>query len=142
MYPNFCIVEGLWDGLNIQYMHSEKAIAKTLVMYVANTETLEADCLNSILKSKLRDYLLISLTPCLLTQFLGRKISVPRSPFIYQIEITNPSILHLSHLLQTEMKAPKVFSQDFVFAIITVMIRYCEAKKSAEVDIIDKIKVI
>jgi hypothetical protein len=142
MYPNFCIVEGLWDGLNIQYMHSEKTITKALVMYIDNTESLESNWLNYIPKKLFQDYLLISFTPFLFTQIFGQKIPVSHSPFIYKIEITNPSILHLAHLLQTEIKTPKILSQEFVFAIVTAMIRYCEVKKSAEIDIIDRSEVM
>jgi hypothetical protein len=125
MYPNFCIVEGLWDGLNIKYIHSEKTITKALVMYIDNTESLKSNWLNYIPKKLFQDYLLISFTP-----------------FLFRIEITNPSILHLAHLLQTEIKTPKILSQEFVFAIVTTMIRYCEVKKSAEIDIIDRSEVM
>jgi hypothetical protein len=137
MHPNFFILEGCWDGLDIKYVHSENPIEEALVMYVANTETLEADWLNYIPKKLLVNYLLISFTPFSLTRFFDQEVSVSLSPFIYQIEITNPSILHLAQLLQTEMEAPKIFSQEFVFAIVTTMIRYCEAQKSVEVGIID-----
>lgn len=83
MHPNFFIIEGLWDGLNIKYIHSENAIRKALILYVANTEILEADWLNYIPKNQLRNYLLISLTPSLLKQIFGQKITVFDFPFIY-----------------------------------------------------------
>jgi hypothetical protein len=138
MHPNFFILEGFWDRMHIKYVHSEKANAsgtlKALTIYVANAENFPDDWLDYIPK---RDYLLISLNPSLLKQIFGQLIPVSHPPFIYQIEITNPSILHLAHLLQTEMEAPKIFSKEFVFAIVTTMIRYCEAKTSAEIGIID-----
>jgi hypothetical protein len=122
MHTNFLMIEASWDCLNIKYIHSAKLVRNSLIMYVANTETLEDDWLNYIPKNFLRDYLLISLAPSLLTQILGQKNLVSHSQFIYQIEITDPSILHLAHLLRTEIEAPRILSQEFVFAIVTAMI--------------------
>lgn len=137
MHSNFLIIEGFWDGLDVKYVHSGNAAKKAVTIYVANAESCEVNWLSYIPKKRLRDYLLISFTPFLLTQLFNHKIPVSDSPFIYQLEITNPSILHLAHLLQSEIQTPKTFSQEFVFAIVTAMIRYCEAKKSAEVAIMN-----
>ncbi|MBD2772597.1 hypothetical protein [Iningainema tapete] len=125
MHPNF-ILEGFWDGLSVKYIHSGNAIRKALIMYVANTETLEANWLNYIPKNRRSDYLLISLTPSLLKQIFGKEIFVSHYPFFYQIKITNPSILYLAHLLQIEMETPNILGQDFVSAIVTAMITSCE----------------
>jgi hypothetical protein len=137
MHPNFSILEGFWDGLHIKYVHSEKANAsgtlKALTIYVAIAQNFPDDWFNYIPKT---DYLLINLTPSLSKQLFGQVISVSHPPFLYQVEIKNPSILHLGQLLHSEMEAPQILSQEFVFAIVTTMIRYCEDKKSATVDII------
>ena len=39
-----------------------------------------------------------------------------------QLEITNPSMLHLVNLLKIEMEAPKILSQQYDLAIVTALI--------------------
>lgn len=120
MYPNCCILETSWDGLKIRYIHSENSTSDALIMYVADMENFAVDWFG-INPNPQRDYLEISLSPSLFKQIFSQSISICCHKFI-QVEITEPSMLHLAHLLQLEMKAPKILSQKYVLAIVTAMI--------------------
>ena len=120
MYPNSFTLETSWDGLKIRYTHSENSTNNALIMYVADIENFVVDWFE-INPNPQRDYLEISFSPSLFKKIFGQSVSIYCDKFI-QIEITEPSMLHLAKLLQTEMQTPKILSQKYVLAILTAMI--------------------
>jgi hypothetical protein len=122
MHRNFLILEASWDSLDIKYIRSVNLTKKALSLYVVNAENFKIDWLNYIPQNLLQDYLFVSFAPYLLKQIYSQEILPSHLRFIDQVEITEPSMLYFALLLQAEIKAPQVLSQEFVLAIITAMI--------------------
>lgn len=121
MHPDFSILAASWDGLDIKYIHSENLINNALIMYVIDSENFAIDWFDNTNQNPQQNYLEISFSPSLFKDIFGQKIPNSTYPFI-QLEITDPSMLYLAHLLQIEMEAPKILSQKYVLAIVTALI--------------------
>ena len=136
MQPDICILKGSWDGLRLKYVVSEKlplCSSDTLMMRVAilpkgavaaNAEEFESDWLSDAQKTPLPEYLQIRLSLSRFEQIVNQKILSPNQLPILVKEITDPSILHLAHLLRAEMETPKPLSQQFICSIVTILITH------------------
>ncbi|MBP5971470.1 hypothetical protein HW132_01645 [Brasilonema sp. CT11] len=133
MQPDICILKASWDGLRIKYIVSKKlplCSSNTLMMRVAilpkgvvaaSTEQFESDWLSEPQKTPVPDYLQIILSQSRFEQIVDQKIlSANQLPVLVK-EITDPSILHLAHLLRAEMETPKPLSQQFICSIVTIL---------------------
>lgn len=115
------IIEASWDGLDIKYIYSQNPTSDALIMYVANSENFAIDWFDNTNQNPHQNCLEISFSPYLFKDIFGQSICTSCGEFI-QIEITDPSMLHLVSLLEIEIKAPKILSQKYVLAIVTALI--------------------
>ncbi|MBW4592928.1 MAG: hypothetical protein KME46_08385 [Brasilonema angustatum HA4187-MV1] len=137
MQPDICILKASWDGLSVKYVVSDKlplCSGNTLMMRVAilpkgvvaaSIEQFESDWLSEAQKTPLPDYLQIILSLSRFEQIVDQKILSPNQLPILVKEITDPSILHLAHLLRAEMETPKPLSQQFICSIVTILTTHC-----------------
>ncbi|MEO0840646.1 MAG: hypothetical protein AAF063_17305 [Cyanobacteria bacterium J06643_5] len=104
------ILEASWDGLDIKYIHLENSPSDALTMYVVNSENFAIDWFDKMNQNSQKDCLEISFNPSLFKQVFGNNIYIATHPLM-QLEITEPSMLHLANLLKIEMEAPEILSQ-------------------------------
>jgi hypothetical protein len=137
MQPDILILKASWDGLRVKYVHSSKlpqSSGNTLIISIAPlhlgataaiAEQFESDWLSDVQKNPLLDYLQITLSLLRFEQIIDQKmLSLNQQP-ILKMQISDPSILHLAHLLRAEIETPKFLSQQFVSSIITTLIIHC-----------------
>lgn len=137
MQSDISILKASWDRLRVKYVHSEKrplCSGNTLMMRIAiltrgvaaaNAEQFESDQLSYAQKTPLLEYLQITLSPLRFQQILDQTMLYPNQLPILKMQITDPSILHLAHLLRAEMETPKPLSQQFISSIVTILITHC-----------------
>ncbi|KAB8332163.1 hypothetical protein SD80_021975 [Scytonema tolypothrichoides VB-61278] len=137
MQSNISILKASWDELIVKYVHSEKlplCSGNTLMMRVAiltrgvaaaNAEQFESDQLSDVQKTPLLEYLQITLSLLRFQQIFDQTMLSPNQRPILKMQITDPSILHLAHLLRAEMETPKPMSQQVVSSIVTILITHC-----------------
>jgi hypothetical protein len=137
MLSDISILKASWDGLRVKYVHSVKlplCSGNTLMMRVAilpkrvaaaNPEQFESNWLSDAQKCPLLEYLQITLSPLRFQQIVEQTMLSPNHLPILKMQITDPSILHLAHLLRAEMETPKPLSQQFISSIVTILITHC-----------------
>lgn len=135
MQSDLLILKASWNGLAIKYAYSVKPpvySSNTLIVSIAvpmggfaNAEEFESDWLNDVQKKPLLDYLQITLSLLRFEEIVDQKMLCCDWQPILKRQITNPSILHLAHLLRAEMETPKFLSQQFVSSIVTTFIIHC-----------------
>jgi hypothetical protein len=69
----------------------------------------------------LASHLHLTVHPSAIDSNIAEQMKSIALPFHYSQTVSDPSILHLLQLLQTEMQAPQPMSQLFVFSIVTVL---------------------
>jgi hypothetical protein len=69
----------------------------------------------------LTSHLHLTVHPSAIDSNMTEQIKSIALPFHYSQTVSDPSILHLLQLLQTEVQAPQPMSQLFVFSIVTVL---------------------
>ncbi|GAA6620077.1 hypothetical protein [Scytonema sp. NUACC26] len=135
------ILKSSWDGLAIKYAYPVKppvCSSNTLIVSLAilqmgvttsiptecfaNLEQFESNWLRDVQQKPLLDYLQIALSLLRFEQIIDQKILCLHRKLILKIQITDPSILHLTHLLRAEMETPRFLSQQFVSSIITTLL--------------------
>ena len=130
MHPDYFILEGSWDGLDIKYIYSENSISDALMMYISSIEKGLTDGLNNLYHNQRLNCLEINFSASLFQEIFGQTISTSLHNTslheLIQVEIVDPSMLHLAYLLQSEMETPKILSQEYVLAIVTAMITAIE----------------
>jgi hypothetical protein len=137
MQPDIFILKASWDGIRVKYVRSAKLpqgsgntlIVNIAILHLGVTATIaeqfESDWLTDAQKTALLDYLQITLSPLRFKQIVDQKmLSLIQQP-ILKMQINDPSILHLAHLLRAEMETPKFLSQQFVSSIVTTLIIHC-----------------
>jgi len=115
------VLKASWNGLDIKYINSQNPTSDALIMYVINSEYFAIDLFDNTNQNSPKDSLEISFRNSLFQQTFGKNIFILTHPLM-QLEITNPSMLHLVNLLKIEMEAPKFLSQQYVLAIVTALI--------------------
>ncbi|KAF3885969.1 MULTISPECIES: hypothetical protein [Nostocales] len=144
MQSDILVLQASWDELAIKYAYLVKppvSSSNTLIVSIVtyqievtaaiptggfvNAEEIESDWLNDVQKKTLLDYLQITLSLLRFEEIVDQKMLCADRQPILKRQITNPSILHLAHLLRAEMEAPKFFSQQFVSSIIKALIIHC-----------------
>jgi hypothetical protein len=63
----------------------------------------------------------LTVNPSKLEPNLAAQIKSMTLPFHCSQPVSDPAILHLVHLLQTELQTPKIASQMFISSIVTVL---------------------
>ncbi|MUG98724.1 hypothetical protein F7734_43115 [Scytonema sp. UIC 10036] len=144
MQSDILILNVSWDELAIKYAYSVKppvCSTNTLIVSIeiyqigvtnaipmggfANAEEFESNWLNDVRKKPLLDYLQITLSLLRFEQIIDQKMLYCDRHPILKRQISNPSILHLAHLLRAEMETPKFLNQQFVSSIVTALIIHC-----------------
>jgi hypothetical protein len=92
-----------WDGVTVEYLQSE-AVSPGVIVSLAIVH-------QSIDSSRLARHLHLIVHP---------NAIVPNA-FNYSQTVSDPAIVHLLQLLQTEMQTPQAMSQLFVSSIVTVI---------------------
>jgi hypothetical protein len=82
----------------------------------------------------LTSHLHLTINPDGIQPPIGEQLQSVTLPFHYAQTVSNPSILHLLHLLQIEMQAPQRMNQLFVSAIVTVLTTYLLQHWQSEVE--------
>ena len=91
-----------------------------LEVVVRLTVSLDSPIAQQISQSLTREFHLM-VNPNLINPNLAAQIQSVTLPFNYSQTVSDPSLLHLLHLLQTEIQAPQRMSQMFVTSIVTVL---------------------
>jgi hypothetical protein len=141
MPSDILILKASWDGLAIKYTYSVKppvCSSNTLIVSIAilhieantaiptgyfpKTAQFESNWLSDFQQKPLLDYLQIALSLLRFEQIIDQKILCPNRQPILKMQITDPSILHLTNLLRDEMETPRFLSQQFVSSIVTTLL--------------------
>ncbi|MBW4607441.1 MAG: hypothetical protein KME22_09505 [Hassallia sp. WJT32-NPBG1] len=137
MQPDIFILKASWDGIRVKYVRSlqlPESSDNTLIISIAPlhlgataafAKQYESDWLSDIQKKPLLDYLQITLSLLRFEEIIDQKmLSLNQQP-IFKMQINDPSILHLAHLLRDEIETPNLLSQKFFSSIVTTLIIYC-----------------
>jgi hypothetical protein len=69
----------------------------------------------------LTSHLHLTVHPSAINSNMAEQMQSIALPFLYSQTVSDPSILHLLQLLQTEMQAPQLMNQMFVVSIVTIL---------------------
>lgn len=129
MHSQTFILNASWDGLDIKYVNAGIPLmdGDSLIMGVVILDnTLEPfDSMKGACINHMKEYLLFTLSPFRFEQMLDRTVACLNQAYIHQLQITDPSMLHMANLLITEIQYPNLLTQQFVDSITTVLITNC-----------------
>jgi hypothetical protein len=106
-----------WDGITVECLQVEHHAPDVNPGFVVSL----AIAHQPIASQRLTSHLHLTVNPDAIKPHIAKQIQSMTLPFNYSQTVSNPSILHLLHLLQTEMQVPQLMNQMFVSAIVTVL---------------------
>jgi hypothetical protein len=105
-----------WDGVTVEYLRSEPVSPGVVVSLSIAHQPIDS--------SRLTGHLHLTVHPNAIAPKMAEQIQSVTLPFNYSQTVSDPSILHLLHLLQTEIQAPQPMCQLFASSIVTVLTTY------------------
>ncbi len=103
-----------WSGVTVECLQLAPDDDSNVVVSLA----IAHQPLNS---QRLTSHLHLSVHPSAIDPNMAEQFQSVTLPFNYSQTVSDPSILHLLHLLQAEMQAPQLMNQKFVSSIVTVL---------------------
>jgi hypothetical protein len=95
-----------WDGMTVEYLQSEPVSPGVVVSLAIAHQPIDSSLLTGHL------------------HLIVHPSAIVPNTFNYSQTVSDPVILHLLQLLQTEMQTPQAMSQLFVSSIVTVITTY------------------
>ena len=99
------------------FLHNPDVNLEVVVRLTVSLDSPTAQQISQSLTPELH----LTVNPSKLEPNLAAQIQSMTLPFHCSQTVSDPSILHLLHLLQTEMQAPKRMNQMFVTSIVTLL---------------------
>jgi hypothetical protein len=102
-----------WDGVTVEYLRSEPVSPGVVVSLAIAHPPIDS--------SRLTGHLHLTVHPNAIAPKMAEQIQSVTLPFNYSQTVSDPAIVHLLQLLQTEMQTPQAMSPLFVSSIVTVL---------------------
>lgn len=106
-----------WDGVVVECLQSAPRALDVHPEVVVSLSIAH----QPIDSPSLTSYLHLTVQPSALHPNMAEQIQSVTLPFNHSQMVSDPSILHLLHLLQAEMQAPQLMNQMFVSSIMTIL---------------------
>jgi hypothetical protein len=110
-----------WDGVMVECLQLvPDADSKVVVSLAIAHPSLDSPMLTPPLTSHLH----LTIQPSAIEANMAEQFQSLTLPFNDSQIVSDPSILHLLHLLQAEMQAPQLMNQMFISSIVTAITTY------------------
>jgi hypothetical protein len=118
-----------WDGLDAKYINlgipplKEGCLTIGVAIYPIKAH-FDDNWLSGAYINHIREYLLLTICPSRFERLIN-ETKLCTITDIQQVKVIDPSILHMAHLLLTEIEYPKPLSQQFASSIAGVIVTHC-----------------